>query len=145
MIELPEIMIVPVLRTDFGDDRAWRVLKDELMLPTPEGSGYVATVEFFDRPDLSGFSPARLEAEVPRRYPSSCEYCFLIVVDRLAISDPEHPVLLIDLNENEPEPFFRAVPREISAIEVNLSIGHMAFDDFARNADPDGVFRGFDR
>ena len=144
MIELPDIMIVPVLRLDFSDDRAWQTLRAEVMKPAPDGSGYVATVEFFDRADLSDYSPARLEAEVPRRYPSASEYCFLIVVDRSAMSDPEHPVLLIDLNEDEPEPSFRALPREVAAIEANLSLGHMGFYDFASNADSDGVFRGFD-
>jgi len=38
---------------------------------------------------------------------------------------------------------FRAVPSQIQAIENNLSIANMDFEEFAESADESGVFRGF--
>jgi hypothetical protein len=35
------------------------------------------------------------------------------------------------------------VPRQVQAIENNLSIANMDFFEFADSADADGVFRGF--
>jgi hypothetical protein len=37
------------------------------------------------------------------------------------------------------------LPSQIQAIENNLSIANMDFEDFADSVDADGVFRGFPR
>ena len=66
-----------------------------------------------------------------------------MVADEVTFGAPEHPVLLVDLNEDDHVPSFRALPREIAAIEANLSIANMDFADFANSAGEDGVFRGF--
>jgi hypothetical protein len=44
---------------------------------------------------------------------------------------------------HEPGREFRAVPRAVQAIENNVSLANMDFDDFANAVDDDGIFRGF--
>ena len=69
-------------------------------------------------------------------------HSILLVVDRIAISHPDHPVLIIDVAV-EPGRTFRAVPSQIFTIESNLSIANMDWKDFSGCADDEGVFRGF--
>jgi hypothetical protein len=66
----------------------------------------------------------------------------VVVVDRTAISHPEHPVLVLDLFDPSSQTF-RALPWAVQAIENNLSLSNMDFEEFAGAADEDGVFRGF--
>jgi len=68
---------------------------------------------------------------------------FIIVADRTTFVAPEHPLLVIDLDEFRGQSF-RAIPSQIQAIENNLSIFNMGFDEFSEAVDRDGVFRGFD-
>jgi hypothetical protein len=63
--------------------------------------------------------------------------------DAAAMSPPDYPILVVNLNKGEETRPFRAVPGEIAAIEVNLSLANMDYFEFAENADADGVFRGF--
>jgi hypothetical protein len=65
------------------------------------------------------------------------------VVDALAISGPEHPILVVNLNAGVDVGPFRAPPRQVQSIQNNLSLANMDFIEFARSAGPDGVFRGF--
>jgi hypothetical protein len=85
-----------------------------------------------------------LEAEIPRVFPASYQHSFLIVVDAVTVSSPEHPVLLVDLHEEETSVSFRCLPREIAAIEANLSISNMDFFEFGESIGSDGIFRGFE-
>ena len=66
----------------------------------------------------------------------------MIIVDRTAITHPEHALLVLDLFEESGQ-IFRALPAAVQAIENNLSIANMDFAEFAENCDPEGVFRGF--
>ena len=108
-------------------------------------SGYEPALAFVERRDLASFDADALVAQIPTQYPSGYEQPFLIVVDAAAIASPEHPVLLVDLSEEDTSPPFRALPREIAAIEANLSIANMDFFEFSDNAGSDGVFRGFEQ
>jgi hypothetical protein len=143
LIELPEVTAVPVVRTDFSSDAVWDRLKAELIAPAYDGSDYEPALDFVERRDLSGMSLNVPEQEVPRRYPTSYEFPFMIVVDEFAINSPEHPVLLLDLSEDDTTPSFRALPREIASIEANLSLANMDFFEFRDSAAETGVFRGF--
>lgn len=67
---------------------------------------------------------------------------FVFLVDNVTISDPETPLVALDLL-HEPGRWFRVVPAEMWSVENNLSIANMDFFEFAEAADPDGVFRGF--
>ena len=65
-----------------------------------------------------------------------------MIVDRMTLSHPDHPVLVVDvMSERGAE--FRAVPSQIQSIENNLSIANMDFEEFAACVDADGIFRRF--
>jgi hypothetical protein len=67
---------------------------------------------------------------------------FLFIVDRIALSHPDRPILVVDLYD-EAGRTFRVIPSEMCSVENNLSIANMDFAEFADNTAPDGIFRGF--
>ncbi len=135
MKALPKTENSLVLRTDFSSDAAWEAVCSEIREPVGEFRAYVDCVS---DPSFSGLSLAELVDLAS----GNQERLFLLVVDKVTIADKEHPVLVIDLNE-EPGRFFRALPREMWGVENNLSIANMDFEDFINSADHDGVFRGY--
>jgi hypothetical protein len=86
-------------------------------------------------------APPQLLALVDDEFPHS----FLAVVDKTTLSDPEHPVLVIDLDEEEHlyGREFRSTPEGLFSVAVNLDLANMDFSDFADSVDDDRVFRGF--
>ena len=78
-------------------------------------------------------------AALPEDYPHS----FMVVADNVAISQPGHPLLVVDLLEQRGRQF-RALASVISQIDSNLSIANMGFEEFAELADVGGVFRGIE-
>jgi len=131
MKELPDSADTLVVRTDFSDEAAWALIHSEI-----EDS--VAYVLFVSDPDFDGLSIDAL-ISLGRRDPKRG---YMFIVDRISLTDAEHPILVLDLAD-EPEPTFRVVPREVSSFDNNLSISNMDWSDFAESADADGVFRGF--
>ena len=67
---------------------------------------------------------------------------FVFAADERTLTDPEMPLLALDLNR-EPGRTFRVSPANLSTVAVNLDLFNMDFHNFAENTDPDGVFRGF--
>jgi len=55
---------------------------------------------------------------------------------------PDHPIQVIDLLEDGGGPPFRCIPPELWAVENNLNIANMGWNDFADALDEDGVYRG---
>ncbi|WP_262286836.1 hypothetical protein [Micromonospora sp. MA102] len=141
MADLPETRCVPVVRADFSDDGLWEQLKDEIVSPTEEG--FVAGVEFVEDRALIGLSETAIAAGYPRAYPRRYRHPVVFVVDTVTVSLPERPLLVVNLNDGDETGPFRTLPRQVQAIENNLSIANMDFFEFARSAGPDGVFRGF--
>ncbi|WP_154937178.1 DUF6924 domain-containing protein [Micromonospora palomenae] len=141
MADLPETWCVPVVRADFRDDGVWEQFKDEIVTPTEEG--FVASVEFVEDRALIGLSGAEIAASYPHAYPRQYRHPVVFVVDAVTVSLPEHPLLVVNLKEGDETGPFRTLPRQVQAIENNLSIVNMDFFEFARSAGPDGVFRGF--
>jgi uncharacterized protein DUF6924 len=128
-----------VIRTDFSDDRAWSDLRAAMREPAPVGADRAAVeVAVIDDPAYAGLLPDDLIA--PGFVRNDHTYVFL--VDSVTITDPEHPVLVVDLWE-DPGRTFRVVPAQFSSVETTLSDSHIDFSDVADNASPDGVFRGF--
>ena len=124
-----------VVRTDFSDEAAWARLRNEIETLFGECGVYVS---FVSDPDFDGLDISTLTS-LGQRHP----YCgCLFVVDRVSLTDVEHPILVLDLGE-EPERPFRVIPREMKSIADNLAIANMDFCEFADSADADGVFRGF--
>ena len=67
---------------------------------------------------------------------------FIFVADRLALTNPDGPILVIDTFE-QPGRSFRVIPASMWSVENNLAISNMDFAEFAAAVARDGVFRGF--
>ena len=124
-----------VLRTDFSDDSAWDSVCAAIRAPVGDFRAYVECVS---DPAFAGVTPA----EILSLQPEGFNHSFLFIVDGIALSSSEHPIVVVDLIE-EPGRWFRVVPREAWAVQNNLSLANMDFEEFADSVDPDGVFRGF--
>ncbi|MGA2880469.1 MAG: hypothetical protein ABSG13_16095 [Bryobacteraceae bacterium] len=107
--------------------------------PVPAVDGpFYAYVEFLDDTDFLNLNKEELLAPVPHGY----KHTFFFVVDGVAMSHPDFPILVVDLDSDRGRSF-RAVPVQIQSIENNLSIANMRFQEFADSVDHDGIFRGF--
>jgi len=135
MRPLPATEDAPVLRTDFSDQAAWEAIRAAIRAPV---DGFLAYVEFVDDASYDGVGTEELLGLLPPRV----NHDFVVVADRVAISRPDHPLLVVDLGA-EPGRTFRAIPSRIQAVQNNLSLANMDFEDFASSVDDDGVFRGF--
>ena len=125
-----------LLRTDFSDDAAWAALCEAVRVPSEEG--FQAHLDCISDPVYDGLTVEQLVKLVPK----GGDRAFAFVADRIALTEPEQPILVVDLYD-EPGRTFRVIPREMWGVENNLSIANMDYSEFADNADSDGVFRGF--
>jgi uncharacterized protein DUF6924 len=141
MARLPETWSVPVVRVDFTDDAVWHGIREKIAEPAEEGFG--ADVDFVEDRALSGLDEATIVAGYPRSYPHEYRHPILFVVDAVAVSTPEHPVLVVNLNAGITARPLRALPRQVQSIQNNLSLANMDYVEFATSADVDGIFRGF--
>ncbi|MEO8575615.1 MAG: hypothetical protein ABI556_02895 [Gemmatimonadales bacterium] len=135
MKQVPDTPHAVVLRTDFSNADAWETIRSEIQQPV---DGFLANVDFIDDGEFAWVSKEQLLHLIPGK----TGHTFIVVADETAIVEPEHPLLVVDLY-TEPGREFRALPKEIQAIENNLSIGNMDFSEFADHVDGKGVFRGF--
>ena len=135
MMTIPETEdFALVLRTDFSSDATWESLCQAMQEPVDGFQAYVTCIS--DRA-FEGLTVEQLIQLAPETVHS-----FLFIVDQIALTHPERPILVVDLF-SEPGRTFRVVPAAMCWVENNLSIANMDFRDFADNADPDGIFRGF--
>jgi hypothetical protein len=133
---LPKTQNSLVLRTDFSDDAAWDALCAAIQKPTEEG--FKAYVDYLSDPAYDGLTVEQLVV-LSRK---GGDRSFAFIADRATFTNPERPVLVVDLY-HEPGRIFRVNPREMWGVENNLSLANMDYYEFADNVDPDGVFRGF--
>ena len=137
MRQIPETENALVLRTDFSNEAVWEKIR--ALIQKPAGLfRFRANVEFLSDTDYADITKDQLLELIPRNY----NHNFMIIVDQLAISQTDHPLLIVDLYEKSGREF-RAVPSQIQGIENNLSIANMDFEEFAESVDQDGIFRGF--
>ena len=127
-----------VIRTDFADEAAWEAIIEAVQQPVGDFP-YFADVVFLADADFDGLDKDQLRGLVPEGFPHS----YLVVADRVAIASAEHPLLVVDL-QDEPGREFRAIPSTVQDIAVNLSISNMDFEDFVVGVGEDGIFRGYD-
>ena len=137
MKPLPSTEDPLVIRTDFTDDAAWREIQRSIGAPVGD-QGFLAHVTFVDDRAFDGADSDEL---LPLLTAARPFHGFAMLVDRMAISAAEHPLLVLDLFE--PGHAFRAIPATVQSIENNLSISNMDFEEFADSVGSDGVFRGF--
>lgn len=134
MRTLPRSDLALVIRTDYSNQQTWETVREMIITPV---DGFHAYVQFVEEAEYGGIS----KDEVMELFRGTNQ-SYAMVVDGTTISDPDHPVLVVDLFAN-PGAEFRAVPSQIQSVENNLSLGNMDFADFGDNVDESGVFRGF--
>jgi hypothetical protein len=125
------------LRTDFSDENAWREICAAIQEPSGD-LGFTAYVDFVSDPEYDGLGAEQLPSVISE----GSHRTFAFIIDHLALSQPDHPILVVDLSD-EPGRTLRVIPSELWSIENNLSIGNMDFSEFADAAGSDGVFRDF--
>jgi hypothetical protein len=126
---------VVALRTDFSDEAAWESLRAKLASPDDE---LAPALDLVSDPEFSGLTPKQL----PKRLPESVEHSFAVMIDQTALTHGDHPILIVDLQE-EPGRSFRAALSALAEVHDNLSTANMEFADFAGAVDADKIFRGF--
>ena len=137
MKEIPTTDNSLAIRTDFSDAVAWDQVRAMIEQPVGEFKAYV---DFVSDPEFDGLTPERLL----RSLPEVSKKPFAFLIDRVSLTDPEHPILVVDLFE-QPGRTFRVIPAEAWGVENNLPIGNMDFEEFAEATGEDGVFRGFSK
>ena len=125
-----------IVRTHFADPIEWDAIRETIGEPVDDG--FLANVDYLDDRAYEGVTKERLLDLLGKGYTHS----FIIVADRAAMWQPEHPLLVVDLDAERGREL-RALASQIQSIENNLSLSNMEFDEFAENAGDDGVFRGF--
>ena len=136
MKPLPLSRVALVIRTDFSDDQVWEAIAEAVVEPTEED--FRAYVEFVDDDAYRGLTVEQLLDLLPNGEARA----FFMVVDDIAVHEPDNPLLVVGLRRDRGR-LFRAIPAAVQSIENNLSISNMDFAEFAGAVDQDGVFRGF--
>jgi hypothetical protein len=127
-----------VVRTEFGHEAGWKAICKVIRAPVDVGGiACYADVQFLEEEEFGGLGAEELLARLPRDY----EHPVLFVVDLVAMTSAEYPVLVIDL-AFERGRTFRAIPSTIQALENNMSLFNMRFYEYAEHVDADGIFRG---
>ncbi len=134
MKKLPATENALLIRTDFGDEAAWKRLVKAARKPSDP---FIFNMEVVNNKEYSGATVEQLKEALPER----CPHSFIVVADSAATSQPEYPLLVVDLSEQLGRQF-RAVAAEVAAIDNTLSIANMGFEEFAALVDEGGVFRG---
>jgi hypothetical protein len=138
-----------LVRTDFTDDDAWHQVRDEATREY-EADGFRAYVEPVSDPQWADATWESVKAAAPVTNEGPC---VLFIADSTTLASPEHPILVVDLDDKilsvaefpdiaDRVPF-RCIPSELWAVENNLSISNMDWEDFASAVGDGGVFRGF--
>ncbi|GIE28333.1 hypothetical protein Ait01nite_013780 [Actinoplanes italicus] len=126
----PDDLTSLVLRVDFSDDAAWAGLEEAI--------GDDAT--WVDDPQWAGTTvQALVEADAAAEDDDKLTYVF--VADATTMTDPERPLLVVDLCD-EPGRTFRVPPPWFEDISANLALGNLDFEEFAEVTDADGTYRG---
>jgi hypothetical protein len=122
-----------LIRSDFSDQEAWQALRTAVT--TPNEDDFLANVHLADDPAYRDLTSEQIATLAPT-------HSLFIIADKVAISSPEQPLLVIHLSEWGSE-HLRVIAEELWSIENNISLGNMDWEEFAEAADYDGVFRGF--
>src|SRR5690349_15272338 len=103
---IPETDNALILRTDFSDQTAWETICALVREPVGDFH-FLAYVEFLDDMQYVDIGKDQLLGLIPRNY----NHSFIMLVDKTAISLPDHPLLIVDLYERSGSEF-RAVPSQ---------------------------------
>ncbi|ETD30960.1 hypothetical protein W823_21700 [Williamsia sp. D3] len=129
-----------LIRGDYSDTSAWHKVANAALAPDPVDA-FTADLTLVEDPTLDGITVETLLQAMGEPPPF---YVFL--ADHRTLTDPEHPILAIDISGSHyPQEHGRTVrvtPAAMASIENNLALANMDFADFADNADEDGIYRG---
>jgi hypothetical protein len=125
-----------LVRTDFSSDEAWQHVCGEAQREYADG--FSADVVLVSDPAFAEASWRALRAAVPVTDDGPA---VLFVVDAATLRSPDHPILVVDLVEDHTP--IRCIPPELWAVENNLNVANMSWEDIADAVEYDGVFRGF--
>ena len=139
MPTLPRTDSSLLVRTDFASDTAWQQVSDDAQRENEDG--FRAYIEKVSDPAFDGAGWQAIRAAVPVTDNGAS---VLYIADNVTLRSPEHPILVVALGGGSGEPPFRTLPSELWAIENNLNIANMDWQEFAAAVDEDSVFRGFD-
>lgn len=106
-------------------------------IETPSDLGFRAYVAVLADPELEGLT----EQEIRRLRRADDAEQFVLVADGLAQATDEFPILVVDISD-EVRPSFRVACRCLWAVQNNLSLANMDWEEFSEETDPDGVYRG---
>lgn len=137
MPELPKLDCSLLVRTDFTSDDAWRGVRDQASRENEEG--FRAYLELVSDPAFDGAGWEEVKAAVPANENGAS---VLFIADSTTLIRPDHPVLVVDLLDDDRRPF-RCIPPELWGIDNNLNIANMGWAEFADAVDENGVFHGF--
>jgi hypothetical protein len=137
MLILPRTRCSLLVRTDFTSDYAWWAVCDEALREYEDG--FRAYLEPVSDPAFGGAAWEAVRAAVP---PDDHGASVMFIADSMTLTSPDHPVLAVYLLDGGGRPF-RCIPPELWAVDNNLNIANMAWEDFADAVDGSGVFRGF--
>lgn len=134
----PDDLTSLVLRTDFSDDSAWAALQAAV-----DGGDESRHATYVSDPAFAGATVQSL-VDADRAAVEKDKLYYLFVADETTMTDPEHPLLAVDLSD-EPGRGFRVPPSWYADVSTNLTIANMDFSEFADAADAaSGTYRGFD-
>ncbi len=119
-----------------GRASEWQTLRDIVRTDTEDG--FRAYVTFVDDEVCRGATAEELRDAMPAR---GSRAAILFAADERTLSEPGFPVLVIDLAEHRPP--FRCIAAQLRAVENNLNIANMDWEEFADAVDGTGVYRGF--
>jgi uncharacterized protein DUF6924 len=149
MPTLPDDRWPLLVRTDFSSEDAWQGVSDEAQREYGPDK-FSAAVEPYSDSAWDGATWEAVKAAAPT---SDFGPCVLFIADSTTCTSAEHPILVVDLQDKYlpldefPEVAgrtpFRCIPSALWAVENNLSLANLDWDDFAGSVDEDGVLRGF--
>ncbi|MDI9897247.1 hypothetical protein QM797_21210 [Rhodococcus sp. IEGM 1381] len=130
-----------LIRTHFGDAKAWELVAREAQAMHTQAGGIEAQsiLTVVDNPEFVDLSVADLVGSIDSPLPD-----YFFVVDRHACDDAEHPILVVAPKRDPSDAGapFRVVPRLLATIESNLAVANLSFEELRDDSDSDGVYRG---
>jgi hypothetical protein len=141
MPSLPESDMSLLVLTDFASKESWQQVWAEAQDDYEDG--FQANVDPVDDPAFDGATWQVVKAAMPV---SDRRAAVLFIADHVTLTSPEHPILAVDLSDSPiGEPTFRCLPSQLWAVENNLNLANMDWNEFANAVDEDDIFRGFAR
>ena len=123
----------PLVRTDFSNAAAWQATLD--IIRTSGSDEFPVDLAIIDDRRFEGMKPTDIPREVLGR-----DVVTLYIADAGTMTDPERPILCVDLFGEGGE--FRCSAKELPGVVVNLSLGNVDFFELADAVDADGIYRG---